>query len=69
MSLNIRIKQVRTRLKNQNKSIRDRAKALRVSASAVWVITKKQQHTDELRSAKQIGRPQKITEVDEQRIS
>lgn len=56
------------RLKNQNKPIREIAKALGVVKSSVWNILKKKEHTGELSNTKRPGRPRKTTVVDDKGI-
>lgn len=55
------------RLKNLNKCIRDKAKAVSAAKSTVWILLRKREHTSEI-NTKRPGRSKKTTVVKNRRI-
>uniref|UniRef100_A0A8C5Q4E8 Transposase n=1 Tax=Leptobrachium leishanense TaxID=445787 RepID=A0A8C5Q4E8_9ANUR len=66
--LSLSVKQAISRLKKQNKPIREIARTLGVAKTTVWNILKKKERTGELKNTKRPRRPRKTTVVDDQRI-
>ena len=66
--ISVQLKEAVVRLKEQNKSLTDGTKMLRVAKSIIWFILKKNQSSSEVNILKTPGGPQRTTETDDHKI-